>query len=132
MKLWLAGSTAVGSTGTFGVDYLTPVLARSRALSPTAKVLDTTYPRFVVSTGETQKRVRADLSALVAQPPNAALRDHGLGGSLIEPPAGTVDWLVKLSSLAPDDPTVDSTTEQLNHSATVQLDVTPRSFLMRA
>jgi hypothetical protein len=132
MKLWLAASTAAGSTGTIGADYLIIGPARARALSPTAKANDTGYPRFVGSTAETSKRVRADLSALVSQPPNTPIRDHGLGGSLIEPPSGAVDWLLKLSSLVPDDPTVDSTTEQLAHAATVSLDLIPRSYLLRA
>jgi hypothetical protein len=39
---------------------------------------------------------------------------------------------VKLSSLVPDDPTSDATSEQLAHTATVHVAVTPRWQLLRS
>lgn len=131
-KVKLAASWAAGSSGVFDVDYLMLVPARSRALGPTGKANDSTFPKFVASTSQTSKTIRSDLSGVVSSPPANAHPDHGLGGQLLEFPTGNVDTLVKLSSLVPDDPTSDSTSEQANHSATVHYSVTPRYRLLRA
>ena len=130
-KAWLAGSVAAGSSGQFGVDYLLAVPARRRALSPTHKANDAAFPKFIASTASTKKTVRSDLSGLVASGASNPVRDQGLGGSLLEIPTGQVDFVVKLSSLVPDDPTSDATSEQLAHTADVRLDVTPRYYLAR-
>jgi len=132
VKIWLTVTTAAGSTGSIALDYIIVLPARSRALSPTAKRQDASYPAFIASTSQTSKTVRSDLSALTASPPNAGMRDHGLGGSLIEPPAGLVDWLLKLSSVVPDDPVPTAAAEQLTNAATFQIDVTPRSYMLRS
>jgi hypothetical protein len=133
--LRLAGSTAAGSSGVFGVDYLVLVPARKRALSPSGKALDSTFPKFIASTSNTTKRVRSDLSGRVNSGAYGAANqhpDHGLGGSLLEIPTGNVDFLVKLSSLVPDDPTSDTTSEQLSHTgASVRFDITPRWAYLR-
>lgn len=129
-KLRVAASWSAGSTGTFGFDRLLCVKARQRAAGPTGKANDANYPKFVASTSETQKIVRSDLSGRVASPPSNPFPDSGLGGSPIELPTDA-DLVVKLSSLVPDDPTSDATTEQMSHSATVHLAVTPRVFLVR-
>jgi hypothetical protein len=125
-KLWLACSTAAGSTGTFGCDYLVCCPSRYRAASPSRKTNDSTYPKFVTSTAETSKTILSDLRGLVAKPPLPATGDKGLGGTPLELPAGNVDLLVKLSSLVPDDQTSDTTTEQLAHTAAVHVAVWPR------
>jgi hypothetical protein len=133
LLLWIAGSLAVGSTGTFGLDYLMLAPARSRSLSPTGKVLGSSYPRFLpVTASARQKQVREDLSGVVSAPPAAGFRDHGLGGSAPVLPPGSSSVLVKLSSLVPDDPTVSADTETLAHSATVKLSPAPRYFLARS
>jgi hypothetical protein len=131
-KIKLAASWATGSAGVFDVDYLTLVPARTRALGPTGKANDSTYPKFVASTAQTSKTIRSDLSGLVSSPPANAHPDSGLGGQLLELPTGSVDTLVKLSSLVPDDPTSDSTSEQANHSASVHYSITPRYRMLRA
>jgi hypothetical protein len=130
--LWLTGSVGAGTSGEWGIDYLVLVPSQSRACSPSSKPNDSGFPRFIASTAETSKTVKADLSALVAKPPAFGHPDHGLGGELIEFPPGESELLVKLSSLVPDDPTVDATTEQLAHSATVHAAVTPRWYLTRS
>ena len=56
----------------------------------------------------------------------------GLGGTLIEIEPGTISALVKTSSLIPDDPTANSTTERLADTGSVQLSVTPRWHLARS
>lgn len=120
-----------GSTGTYGIDYVVPVLARRRAAGMTG-VPAASVSAFTVGTGETIKRVRSDLSAsTLIVSTLAGSRAGGLGGALIQPSPGLCRWVVKLSSLVPDDPTSDTTSEQLAHSATVSLDVTPRSYLLR-
>jgi hypothetical protein len=131
--LWLAGAVGAGSSGAWGVDYLVLVPATQRACGPTSKANDSGYPQFVASTAETSKQVKADLSATTAKPPAYGHPDHGLGGQLIEPPGGVENQLlVKLSSLVPDDPTSDATSEQLAHTATVHVAVTPRWQLLRS
>jgi hypothetical protein len=126
-------SWATGSAGVFGLDYLVMVPARARALSPSGKPNDAFYPDFIASTSDTAKTIDSDLSGKVASGAANAGRDSGLGGSLIELPPGTVDVLVKLSSLVADDPTSDATTEQLSHalSSGSQLVVTPRYWLAK-
>lgn len=130
--LWLSGSVGAGTSGAWGVDYLMLVPASSRACGPSSKPNDGTFPPFVSSTAETSKVIRCDLSATVAKPPAYGHPDHGLGGQLLEIPPGEVTLVAKLSSLAPDDPTSDATTEQLAHSATVHAAVTPRWNLFRS
>ena len=130
--LRLGGSVGAGSSGEWGVDDLVLVPATARACSPSGKANDSGYPKFVASTGETSKTIKSDLSALVAKPPAYGHPDHGLGGQLIEIPAGNAELLAKLSSLVPDDPTSNATTEQLAHSATVHVAVTPRWNLLRS
>jgi hypothetical protein len=98
VQLWLTLTTGASSTGVIICDYIIVLPARSRALSPTGKHFDATYPAFFASTSQTAKTIRSDLSGMVASPPNPPMMDHGLGGSLIEPPPGAVDWLLKLGS----------------------------------
>ncbi len=128
----VAASWATGSSGVFGLDYLVLVPARQRALSPTSKTNDASYPKFIASTGATTKTIRHDLSGRVASGAGNPGRDSGLGGSLIELPPGNVDLMVKLSTLVPDDPSLDSTSEQISHTGvTGSLRVTPRYWLAR-
>ena len=134
-KVQLAGSYAAGSTGSFGIDYLLFAPARQRACGPTGKANDSTYPKFVQSTSETSKTVKSDLSGRVKNPGSYSKFEHpdaGLGGSLLELPAAATDLTVKLSSLVPDDPTSDTTNEQLSHTAAVHVAVTPRYHLARS
>lgn len=126
----VAATWAAGSTGNLNFDYLVMVPSRQRALSPTAKPNDATFPKFIASTAATTKKIRSDLSGQVASGAGNLGRDAGLGGTMIELPPGNVDLLVKLSSLVPDDPTVDVSTEQVTHAAvTGNVRVTPRSWL---
>jgi hypothetical protein len=121
-----------GASPTPDLDYLLLVPSRSRALSPSRKANDPTFPTFVSSTAELTKRIRSDLSATVQEPNVPETPTSGLGGSLLEFPPGDVDTVVKLSSLVPDDPTSNTTDEQLAHSATVHFRVTPRWHLGRS
>jgi hypothetical protein len=126
----------VMNTGAVSVDldYLILLPVNQRALSPSGKVNDATFPIFLPDTSELTKRIRSDLSATIRDPAGGIgeVNTSGLGGSLLEFPTGDVDTVVKLSNLVPDDPTANTTTEQLAHSATVHFKVTPRWHLARS
>lgn len=125
-------SWAGGSTDVFGLDYLELVPARARACSKSGVANDSYYPDFIASTSDTSKTIRSDLSGLVGSAAANKGRDSGLGGSLIEIPPGDTDFLLHLSSLVPDDPTSDATSEQLSHTGvTGSIVVTPRVHLAR-
>lgn len=131
----LTYSNAPGGSGNVKADYLVLVPATSRALGPTGKANDgSTYPKFTRVTTETIRTIRWDLAGFTSIPSLAAgfARDVGLGGQLIEFPTGNVTVAAKLSSLVPDDPTVDATVEQLSHSATLHFAVWPRYHLSRS
>jgi hypothetical protein len=135
-RLRLRGSWTTGTS--FGIDYLVLVPGRRRAASPNAKANDASYPDFTSSTAEITRRVLPDLSGQTIKEPGYPSVDTGLGGVPLELPAATpgatardVDVVVKLSSLVPDDPTLDATTEQLSHDATCHFGVVPRYFLTR-
>ena len=137
-NLLIEVTTAAGSTGTLGIDYVILVWARGRALSPTGVANDTNYPTFAGSTTASTKTIYSDLSATVMPGENVQggaqlwpYPDHGLGGRLLEWPIGDLEMIGKLSSLVPDDPTSDATSEQLAHTAMVHAAVTPRYHLLR-
>jgi hypothetical protein len=132
VKLFVTATTGAGSSGTIGLDELIVLPASSRALGPTGKVGDATYPSFIASTSQTTKTISSDLSAVVSSPPNAPIRDHGLGGSLLELPPGITEWLFKFSTHVPDDPTGGAVGhEGWAASVAISLDVVPRSFFLR-
>jgi hypothetical protein len=132
VRICVLMTTGAGSTGAVRFDYLMVVPSKSRVLSPTAKVLDATYPAFIAGTTGTAKLVRADLSARTSTHNNPFWwPDHGLGGNLIEPPPGQVDWFLKLSNQVPDDPTIAVASDSITHTASVQINPTPRSFMLR-
>ena len=130
--LRIAGRVETGSSGQFGLDYLVIVPSGSRALGPTGKPDDASYPSF--NNGFSSRVVRADLSGWAYS--STAFKGGpapSLGGNLIEPPAGDLALVVKASSLVPDDPTVDTDTETLNMTATaVRVAVVPRWHVARA
>ena len=115
--LKIAASWAAGSSGAFGADYVCLVPVRQSARGRTGVANDSGYPKFIASTSDTIKTVRADLSGAVASSTANAGADTGLGGSRLWLPPGNVDLLVKLSSTVPDDPTVDASDEQLSHTS---------------
>jgi hypothetical protein len=123
----------------FGVEYLQPKLdyfvlfpANARALSPSAKKNDAKFPKFSPTTTEVTRLIRSDLTGTFNEVNQPVVPGPGLGGSLIELPVADVDFGVKLSSLVPNDPTSNTTTEQLAHSATVHFKITPRWRLGRS
>jgi hypothetical protein len=135
-KLRLDIRNPTGAGGAVIVDYLVAVPILRRALSPTGKQnLATSYPRLFSTTGDITKLVHTDLWGEILKTTGlgvqSAFPDHGLGGTFIELTPPDSRAVVKLSSLVPDDPTVDATTEVLQHSSGVTFDVTPRYFLTR-
>lgn len=131
----VAWSWATGSTGNFGLDYVTIVPAATRMVSPSGKAQDATYPAFLSTTSERLRHIAADGSGSTATTTTMSYPqpDVGLGGAPLDIPIGgdSTVLVVKLSSLVPDDPTSNANTEQLAHSGTVHLAVTPRSFVAR-
>jgi hypothetical protein len=118
----VTGTVAAGSAGAFGLDYLVYVPIRRRACMVTAQATSTVVP-FVPSTAEWTKVVRADLAGTLRQESTATTEGHsGIGGALIEPSPGLNLWLVKLSSLQPDDPT---STRRRSNSRTRRRSVSP-------
>lgn len=131
-RVKLDASWAAGSTGVFGVDYLELVPARARACGKSGVANDSAYPKFIASTADTSKTIRSDLSGLVGSAAANKGRDSGLGGSLLELPVGDVDVLLHLSSLVPDDPTSDTTSEQISHTGvTGSIVVWPRVHIAK-
>lgn len=127
----VAGSWAGGSSGNFGLDYLVFVPVRQRACGKTGVANDSSYPKFISSTSDTSKTIRSDLSGLVIVAGGVwGGVDAGLGGSPIELPPGNVDMVIVLSSVVPDDPTVDTSSGAKEHTGvTGSLRVTPRYWL---
>jgi hypothetical protein len=131
MKFWITMTTGTGSTGTLTMDHIIVVPVRQRCLSPTAKHLDSSYPAFIASTTATTKTIRSDLSGLVSSATGARMVDHGLGGSLIEPPPGAVDWIVRLGVQVPDDPIAQAASDPANQNSAFRVDLIPRSYMLR-
>lgn len=104
-------SWGAGGSGTLWSDYLLMVHSRRRASSPTAKVNDITYPKFIRGLGPVNKKVRSDLSGVLVTP-TADIVTSGLGGTLLEfaPPNNQLDMIFKMSQHAPDDP-INSTSK---------------------
>ena len=107
--------------------YLVVVPSRARALGPTGKPNDSSYPDLLPGTSSHTKVIRSDLSGTLD-----GLPDTGLGGTPIEMEPGSNTIVIKYSSLVPDDPTADATSEQLSHALTAcSLGVWPRYNLAR-
>lgn len=131
MTLEIEAVLGPGTSGSFGLDYAVSVPIKHRACLESGVPNDSSFGKFARVTTEVTKTIRSDLAGLVAVPPAGATFDNGLGGELLELAPGDNDLLVKLSSLVPDDPTSDATTEQLAHSATIHMAITPRWHFRR-
>jgi hypothetical protein len=130
-SLSVQGKADAGSTGTLGLDYLIFVPPGARACGPTGKANDASYPDFhTTNSSAATRKIRSDLSGttIVSGVESA---DQGLGGALLEIPPGDRELIVKLSSVAPDDPSSDTSSETLAHAATVAVTVTPRWHVAR-
>lgn len=141
--LVVVGTVAGGSSGQFGFDYLVLVPARARAASPSGKAASG-YPLFLLGSGNLTKVVDPDLSAKVfALGLRTGGPGTGLGGSLIELPSGgiaplqgltgSLNILVKLSSIPFDQAYTNADTELLAEPATIELrNVRPRWRVARS
>lgn len=120
-----------GATGAFGFDYTIVAASARRAVSPSGKANNTAYPAFTRVTSEVLRTIGRDLSGQFSTGLDGGSPDVGLGGSLIEFPPGKLDMCVKLSSMVPDDPTSNTTSEQLSHSATIHPIIVPQYLHQR-
>lgn len=124
---WAPGGVA----STVGLDSLLMVPRTSHAASPEAKPLDSYYPALVESNAEVTKTFLHRGGATVSSPGRPPARHHGLGGDWLEPRAGSMLGLVKLSSRVPDDPTWVNDSEFEEQTASVHYSVQPRYLLVR-
>lgn len=131
-RLKLAATLGVAANLNF--DYLILVPRKQFAAGPTAKPNDSSYPAFFHSgTVEEVKTIRSDLSGLYQLPPGPTARDSGLGGQLLEMAPGDVQALLKLSETVPDDPTVNTASEDTpSPAASVHFAVQPCYQLTRS
>jgi len=134
-SLLVEGQVSASSTGQFGFDYLFLCLANKRALGATAKPLSllTTPAFYNGSAGSGTRLILSDLAGRYRSGAGTnSSPSPGLGGALIELDPGNVSVVAKTSSLIPDDPTINTSTERLADTAAVQLGVTPRWRLARS
>ena len=102
--------------GSAGIDWIAAVGGSRRAISPTGKTegFGSTYPRFAISNTINVKSIAHDLrgsySTGYETEASSSAATHGLGGSLIEFPAGRMDILCVLSEMVPDDPDISAGT----------------------
>lgn len=141
-RLKIALSVTGGATPTWDLDYLMLLATRSRTPWPTGKANDTAsasgaVPAFVpydvgwTTTSAMSKRLRSDGSSVVSIPGGYAYPDQG-PGKPIELPDQDVDLVVKLSTLVPDDPTVNSVDESVASITTsLHAAATPRYAIAR-
>lgn len=129
--LKIAPSFAATSAVEFAIDHVVILPARQRALTPTDRAPDSTYPSFIYRNGSTsavKKTVRSDLSGWISTSSAAVYPDSGLGGQLLEIPAGNVDLFIKGTRGVPDNTT---TADDATQSLTITGTIIPRYFLGR-
>jgi len=124
-KVRLATTFANTTTSTeFAIDYLAIVPAKQRALTPTGRAPDSSYPSFINSTGSTTKTIRNDLSGWLGTTPYP---DSGLGGQVLEIPPGDVNLFIKATLGVPDVTDIADDSQNLTLTGTI----IPRYFLAR-
>lgn len=131
-----------GATPTWDFDYLLLLPTRSRTPWVTGKPNDTAsaaagVPSFIpydaswTTTSAMTKRLRSDGSSVISIPGGYGYPDQG-PGKPIEIPDTDCDLVVKLSTLVPDDTTLDSTDEPVASITTsVHVAATPRYAIGR-
>jgi hypothetical protein len=121
---------ASATTSDIALDeiYLVPVARR--ALSPTGKTNDATYPTFI-SAAPAIKKISPDLSGQISAGPGdqGFFPDSGLGGEPLEFEPGLIRFFMKLTDHVPDDPT--TTTTESTVAAAIRFLVVPRWNLLR-
>lgn len=128
------------SMGLFATDELVVVPATRRALTPTGKANDSTYPAWAAGVAELTKTVRSDLRSHSQFPNYAAalnpVDDAGLTGSPLDELPATAGAavtdlavLAMLNSLIPDEP--GGANGDVQAKATTHYSVTPRYRLAR-
>jgi hypothetical protein len=124
-KLRLSTTFTASVAAEFAIDHIAIVPARQRALTPTGRALDSSYPRFVNSASAVTKTIRNDLSGWLGTTPYP---DSGLGGQLLEVPPGNVDLFIKATRGVPD---ITTTADDATQTLTVSGTIIPRYYLAR-
>jgi hypothetical protein len=137
-RLSIATAFSAASSNEFAIDYVCVVPARQRALSPTAKTPNSSYPVFIPSSSGTAKIIRSNLTGWMKS--NGGTNDYtasgyfpdsGLGGQLLEvPAASSFKLFLKSSAAVPDDPAATNV-DTVSQSLTVSGWYTPRYYLAR-
>jgi hypothetical protein len=126
--LRLTTTFSAASTSEFAIDYLMVQPSRQRALTPTGKTPDSTYPKFLYSTAAATKTIQSDLKGWLTPSGGTRYPDSGLGGQMLELPPGNVDLFIKPTLGVPDNTTTaDDETKTLTVSGTI----IPRYYLAR-
>lgn len=126
--LRLTTTFSAASTSEFAIDYLMVQPSRQRALTPTSKTPDATYPKFLYSTAAATKTIQSDLKGWLTPSGGTRYPDSGLGGQMLELPPGNVDLFIKPTLGVPDNTTTaDDETKALTISGTI----IPRYYLAR-
>lgn len=131
--LKIAPLFSANSSDEFSIDSVVIVPSKQRALTPTGRENDTTYPKFINSTASNVKKlVKSDLSGWIYTGTGTAayFPDSGLGGQLLEIPPGNVDLFVKSTRGVPDDPT-PAVADDANQTLTITGTIVPRYYLGR-
>lgn len=127
-RLTVSTSFSATAAQPFQIHYLAIVPAKQRALTPTARTLDSSYPRFLYSTAAAEKTIRNDLSGWLAPSGGVQYPDSGLGGQMLEILPGNTNLFVKPTRGVPDNAgTQDDETQTLTLSGTV----IPRYYLAK-
>lgn len=129
-KLVFTVTTQNGSSGSisFHEFFINP--ARQRAVGPTGKANDSSYPKMLRADGEI-KTITHDLKGRVKPLLLPEAVDVGLGGQQLEFPPGNVCTFLKIG-LVPDDPTSDTTTDNgTQNSRQIRFNVTPRYWAVK-
>lgn len=119
------------------IDHLVLVPANQRAVTPTGQApSDVKWIPQTTSNVEFVKTVSPDLTGRGGPGRNfveggGLMVAAGMGGSLLELPAGDVDVVVKLSSSIPDSPQTTFHNDDKERVATVHFAVTPRWLVLR-
>jgi hypothetical protein len=101
-----------GSSGTFGLDWVAGVPVRGRAVLPTGKVQDSTYPKFMPGGlgNIMSRRVYSNLTGASGgsnTPPNLYAKTRGMSGAAITIAGDSEPQVLVLTSdQVPDDPSL--------------------------
>jgi hypothetical protein len=128
-KLRVDITNSGAATGTFGIDYLALLPARSHVRSAAGVSTTSAFSSFVTSTSETRKRIDYQGRGWTSNPASMVSRDEypssDVGGANIILPRDDCQLLVLPSSYIVDRTDSNTSGMQEEHSATIEVWPTP-------